>query len=151
MNKTLGEQDARANTESSVMARPDQTDQSSKSAIDTGDTRWSYEEAFSRNRGIISPEEQQKLRESRVAIAGLGGVGGVDLVTLVRLGIGRFTIADPDTFGVANMNRQYGAAMSTLGRSKAEVMEEIARDINPELDVRTFTEPVGTENVTEFL
>ena len=36
---------------------------------------WSYEEAFSRNLGLISPEEQERLRNSRVAIAGMGGVG----------------------------------------------------------------------------
>lgn len=78
---------------------------------------WSYSEAFSRNLGLISPSEQEKLRQSRVAVLGLGGVGGVNLVTLARLGIGRFTIADPDTFELANFNRQYGAMVSTiLGR-----------------------------------
>lgn len=112
---------------------------------------WSYEEAFKRNRGIISDEEQEKLRNSRVAIAGMGGVGGVHLITLARLGIGKFTIADPDVFDVANFNRQYGAMISNLGRNKAEAMAEIALDINPELDLRVIPEAVDKSNVEGFL
>src|SRR5436190_7249977 len=77
--------------------------------------RWSYEEAFRRNRGLCTDNEQHILRNSRVAIAGMGGVGGVHLVTLARLGVGKFTIADPDSFDVVNFNRQYGATMSNLG------------------------------------
>jgi molybdopterin/thiamine biosynthesis adenylyltransferase len=114
-------------------------------------TSWSYEEAFSRNLGLISPEEQETLRNSRVAIAGMGGIGGIDLVTLARLGIGRFTIADPDTFEISNTNRQYGAMSSTLGRPKAEVLAEVVRDINPEIDLRVIPEPIDCNNAAEFL
>lgn len=112
---------------------------------------WSYQEAFSRNEGLISKEEQEKLRRSRVAIAGMGGVGGMHLITLTRLGIGNFTITDPDTFSVANTNRQYGAKSSTVGRNKAEVMAEIARDINPEVKIDTIPGGVTPENVQQFL
>jgi len=112
---------------------------------------WSYAEAFKRNRGLISEAEQEKLRNSRVAIAGMGGVGGVHLATLARLGIGKFTIADPDTFDVANFNRQYGATTNNLGRNKAEAMAEMALDINPELEITVFQEPVHEQNVDAFL
>lgn len=112
---------------------------------------WSYGEAFSRNLGLISQGEQEKLRTSRVAIAGLGGVGGIDLVALARLGIGRFTIADADTFELRNTNRQYGAMNSTRGRHKADVMSEIVRDINPEAEVRVVREPIGPGNADSFL
>lgn len=112
---------------------------------------WQYEVAFARNRGIINQEEQERLRNSRVAIVGMGGVGGIDLVTLARLGVGRFTIADPDTFEVANTNRQFGAMCSNMGCSKAEVMANIARDINPEVDVRVFSDPISSENADDFL
>ena len=87
---------------------------------------WSYGKAFARNIGLVSPAEQEVLHTSRVAIVGMGGVGGVHLVTLARLGIGRFTIADPDAFEPVNFNRQYGATLRGLGRSKAEVMAEEA-------------------------
>ena len=74
--------------------------------------------------------------------AGLGGVGGVHLITLARMGIGKFTIADPDIFDVANFNRQYGATISNLGRNKAEVMAQAALDINPELELRVLPKAV---------
>ena len=113
--------------------------------------RWSYETAFSRNLGLIGVEEQRRLRNSRVAIIGMGGVGGVHLVTLARLGIGRFTIADPDVFDTANFNRQYGATLRSLGRPKATVMAEEALAINPEMDLRVFSEAITADNVGGFL
>jgi molybdopterin/thiamine biosynthesis adenylyltransferase len=112
---------------------------------------WFYAEAFARNLGLVSPDEQERLRRSRAAIAGLGGVGGVDLVALARLGIGRFNIADPDVFEVRNTNRQYGATHSSAGRPKADVMREIVLDINPEAEVRVFREPIGPGNAEAFL
>jgi tRNA A37 threonylcarbamoyladenosine dehydratase len=77
-----------------------------------------YHEAFSRNIGWVTEAEQATLRRSRVAIGGLGGVGGVHLLTLARLGVGRFSIADFDVFEIANFNRQVGATMATLKSSK---------------------------------
>lgn len=116
-----------------------------------GGEAWSYEESFSRNLGLVSAEEQQRLRNSRVAIAGMGGVGGVHLVTLARLGIGAFHLADPDRYEVANFNRQYGAGVETLGRNKAEVMAGHARSINPEVQLRVFPEAITPENLGAFL
>ncbi len=112
---------------------------------------WTYGEAFSRHRGLIDEAEQERLRNSRVAIAGMGGVGGVHLATLARLGIGTFHIADPDVFDVANFNRQYGATVHTLGRNKAEVMAEEARAINPDVHLRVLTEAVTPANIDQFL
>lgn len=110
-----------------------------------------YEEAFSRNIGWVTPEEQQILRGKRVAIAGGGGVGGVHLLTLARLGVSNFHIADFDTFGMVNFNRQVGAMMSTLDQPKAEVLARMAKDINPEVDVRIFSDGVNPGNLKEFL
>ncbi|MDN3920441.1 ThiF family adenylyltransferase [Roseateles violae] len=110
-----------------------------------------YRRAFSRNIGWVTEAEQQRLRGARVAIAGLGGVGGAHLLTLARLGVAKFHIADFDRFEVHNFNRQAGAFMSTLDRPKAEVLAEMARDINPEAEVRVFGEGVTPENVDDFL
>lgn len=111
---------------------------------------WSYEVAFARHDGLIRADEQERLRRSRVAIVGMGGVGGGHLMTLARLGVGAFNIADPDTFEVANFNRQYGATLRSLGQGKARVMAEEARAVNPELDIRLF-DAVTPDNVGEFL
>ncbi|WP_435006757.1 ThiF family adenylyltransferase [Tundrisphaera lichenicola] len=112
---------------------------------------FSYDKAFSRHRGLISLAEQEKLRRSRVAIVGMGGVGGIHLITLTRLGIGSFHIADPDTFELANFNRQFGATLRGLGHPKVEVMADEAHAINPELEIRTFREPIGPGNIDAFL
>ena len=87
----------------------------------------------------------------RVAIAGLGGVGGVHLLTLVRLGIGRFAIADLDRFDLVNFNRQVGATMSTLGQSKVATLAALARDINPEVEIVPFEDGVTADNLDAFL
>lgn len=112
---------------------------------------FSYYEAFSRNIGWVTREEQTLLRDKRVAIAGLGGVGGSHLLTLCRLGIGKFHLADFDTFDLVNFNRQAGATVSTLGQGKLEVMIQQARDINPELDITGFGEGVTEDNLEAFL
>ena len=113
--------------------------------------QFNYAAAFSRNIGWITEPEQQILRSKRVAIAGMGGAGGAHLLALSRLGIGGFHIADFDTFEIHNLNRQAGASISQLDRSKVEVMAELARDINPELALTLFHQGVTAENVQEFL
>lgn len=110
-----------------------------------------YDEAFSRNLGWVTQQEQGFLRTRRVAVAGLGGVGGSHLLTLSRLGIGAFNIADFDCFELANFNRQAGAGMSHLQQNKIDVMADLALDINPELDIGRFPEGVKADNIDKFL
>jgi len=110
-----------------------------------------YGLAFSRTIGWIAENEQDLLRSKRIAIAGLGGVGGSHLITLTRLGIGNFNISDLDVFELPNFNRQAGAGISHLNRSKVDVMTELALDINPELDINSFPGGVNQSNVDEFL
>ncbi len=110
-----------------------------------------YNTAFSRNLGWTTEPEQSALRATRVAIAGLGGVGGIHLLTLARLGVGAFNIADDDTFDLANFNRQAGALMSSIGHPKVDVVREMALDINPELDIRKFPQGVREDNLDDFL
>lgn len=110
-----------------------------------------YGRAFSRNIGWVTEAEQQALRRARVAIGGLGGVGGAHLLTLSRLGIGQFNISDFDDFDVHNLNRQAGAFMSVMGQAKIEVVARMARDINPQSDIRLFPQGISRENVDEFL
>jgi molybdopterin/thiamine biosynthesis adenylyltransferase len=80
-----------------------------------------------------------------------GRVGGAHLLTLVRLGVGGFNIADPDHFELVNFNRQAGASFDAIGRSKVEVMAERALQINPELRLRLFSRGVDPVNLDEFL
>jgi molybdopterin/thiamine biosynthesis adenylyltransferase/nitroreductase len=110
-----------------------------------------YDAAFSRNLGWVTEAEQQQLRQKCIAIAGLGGVGGSHLLTLTRLGIGKFKLADFDTFDIPNFNRQAGAMMSTVGQPKAEVLARMAKDINPELKITSYPGGVDKSNLDAFL
>lgn len=107
--------------------------------------------AFSRNIGLLSPGEQERLAAARVAIPGMGGVGGLHLVNLVRTGIGRFHLADFDSFEPVNVNRQYGAKVPAFGRPKLEVMMGEALSINPFLEITSFPEGLTSGNIGAFL
>jgi molybdopterin/thiamine biosynthesis adenylyltransferase len=109
-----------------------------------------YSIAFDRNIGWVTEAEQRKLRDRRVAIAGLGGVGGFHLLTLARFGVAKFSIADLDRFELANFNRQAGAMMSTIGKPKADVLAEMARDINPTCELELFPGGVQRDNLDRF-
>lgn len=106
---------------------------------------------FSRNIGLISNANQIKLCQARVAVAGVGGVGGIHLLTLARLGIGKFTIADMDVYERANISRQFGAKHSTLGDYKTSVISNLLQDINPTIESKIFPKGVDRENIGEFL
>ena len=126
----------------------------SAAGADTGEppaAPFDYQQAFSRNIGWVTRAEQQVLRNKRVAIAGGGGVGGVHLLTLARLGVSKFHIADFDTFDIVNFNRQVGASMSTLDQPKVDVMARMARDINPEIDIKVFPAGIDHANLPAFL
>jgi len=110
-----------------------------------------YTQAFSRNIGWITEQEQQRLKQCKVAIAGLGGVGGEHLITLARLGVENFTIADFDQFDVHNFNRQTGANMSTLHQNKLDVMANMALEINPDSQIGLFPEGINEGNIDTFL
>jgi len=116
-----------------------------------GSELFDYAEAFSRNLGLLSESEQHQVRGARVAVAGLGGVGGNHVLALARLGFGSFSLADLDKFELANMNRQVGATIDTLGRPKVEVTAEMVRAINPSAELRLFENGISEENIGEFL
>ncbi len=81
----------------------------------------------------------------------MGGVGGIHLLTLARLGVGAFNIADFDLFDIVNFNRQVGATVSSVGKPKVEVLTAMVKDINPEADIRVFPNGVDESNLVDFL
>jgi len=110
-----------------------------------------YDTAFIKNRGFISQNEQQTLKQARIAIAGLGGTGGSQVAALSRLGIGNFNLADFDEYELKNFNRQYGATMQTIGEKKTTVAEKIIHDINPDANVKVFETGVQPDTIQQFL
>ena len=96
------------------------------------------QDQFSRTRLLFGPEGMEKLKNSHVAVFGIGGVGGYAVEALARSGIGALDLVDDDKVCLTNVNRQLYATRSTVGRYKVEVAEERIRDINPDCRVRIW-------------
>ncbi|MBR7133129.1 MAG: tRNA threonylcarbamoyladenosine dehydratase [Clostridia bacterium] len=90
---------------------------------------------FSRTAQLLGDEALQKLKNSRVAVFGLGGVGGYAAEALARTGVGAIDLIDSDTVDITNLNRQIIATQSTVGMDKTEAMKKRIADINPEIRV----------------
>lgn len=110
-----------------------------------------YKDSFTRNIGVISEEEQEKLRNARVTVVGAGGVGGITLIQLARMGVGSLHVIDRDVFEASNINRQMLSYVSRLGQEKAEAACEILKDINPSLHIKVTKEFVTESNAAELL
>ena len=96
------------------------------------------------------PEEMRtKLRNARVAVAGLGGLGSNIAVMLARSGVGELLLVDFDTVDVTNLNRQM-YLIPQLGKPKAEALPEILYQINPYLTYRSVCIKVTPDNVKEL-
>jgi tRNA threonylcarbamoyladenosine dehydratase len=106
---------------------------------------------FSRNLGLITAEQQSKLKSSSVLICGVGGMGGVCAEVLVRMGVGKIRLIDPDHFEESNFNRQIHSNRNTVGKFKVNVLEEQFRLVNPDLQIDVFPEKVSLENVKAIL
>ncbi|MBS7007461.1 tRNA threonylcarbamoyladenosine dehydratase [Anaerostipes sp.] len=99
---------------------------------------------------LLGKEAEEKLKNSHVAVFGVGGVGGYVAEALARTGVGTFDLIDKDTVSVSNINRQIIAVHSTVGKVKVEVMKERILDINPEAKVNIHKCFFLPENAEEF-
>lgn len=93
----------------------------------------------------------ENLQGRSVAVFGLGGVGSYAVEGLVRGGIGRLTLVDFDKVDITNVNRQVHAVESTIGRSKALVMAERCRAINPAAEIEPIEGFFSLETEPELL
>lgn len=91
-----------------------------------------------------------KLKNSRVAVFGIGGVGGYVCEALVRSGVGHFDLIDDDKVCLTNLNRQIIATRRTVGQYKTDVMKERMLDINPDIEVNVHKCFFLPENAEEF-
>ena len=91
-----------------------------------------------------------KLKNSRVAVFGIGGVGGYVCEALVRSGVGHFDLIDDDKVCLTNLNRQIIATRKTVGQYKTDVMKERMLDINPDIEVNVHKCFFLPENAEEF-
>lgn len=92
----------------------------------------------------------QKLKESRVAVFGVGGVGGYTVEALVRSGVGKIDLIDNDCVCLTNINRQIIATHKTIGQYKVDVAAQRAKEINPDVTVKTYKTFYLPETEDEF-
>lgn len=109
------------------------------------------EQIFERTERLIGKEASDKLKKSKVCIAGVGGVGSHCIEALARAGVGRLVIVDSDVVAVSNINRQIIALLSTVGKKKVDVMKERIADINPEAQVEAICQFITKEDPLDFL
>ena len=100
---------------------------------------------------MLGDEKMERLRQAHVLVVGLGGVGAYAAEMICRAGVGRMTIVDADMVQPTNLNRQLPALHSTLGMSKAEILEKRFRDINPEIGLTVLPVFLKDENIPELL
>ncbi|MGG2198902.1 MULTISPECIES: tRNA threonylcarbamoyladenosine dehydratase [Paenibacillus] len=108
---------------------------------------------FSRTELAIGPEGLDVMRNSTVAVLGIGGVGSIAAEALARTGVGRIVMIDKDVVDITNVNRQIHALLSTVGEPKAELMRDRILQINPECDaiaLRMFYTEETYEKLFEY-
>jgi molybdopterin/thiamine biosynthesis adenylyltransferase len=106
---------------------------------------------LNRSLPLLTNPGVEHLAKKKIVVAGCGGIGGAMALTMCRLGIGSFHLADPADFDPPDMNRQWGATGSTMGKNKAEVYRDLILDINPEAQIQVFNEGLTNDNQDEFL
>ncbi|MBQ3214257.1 MAG: ThiF family adenylyltransferase [Clostridia bacterium] len=105
----------------------------------------------SRTQIVIGSENVEKLKNSNIAILGVGGVGGYVAEMIARLGVENITIVDFDKISVSNLNRQIIALNSTIGKYKVEVLKSRILDINPKCNVVEVNSKISSQNVDKIL
>ncbi len=110
-----------------------------------------YASAFRINSGILSDAEQQKIRNARITIVGVGGAGGIIAVCLARSGAASFKLIDFDNYSLSNINRQICCFIDTIGQYKAEVVKREILRINPEASVSVYARILDFKELEELL
>ena len=105
---------------------------------------------FKRTEMLIGADALEKLKNSRVAVFGVGGVGSYVVEALARSGVGSLDLVDNDLVNVTNINRQLIAVHSTVGKFKVDCAKERILDINPHASVTVFKTFYLPENADEF-
>ena len=100
---------------------------------------------------LLGEEKLATINNAHILVVGLGGVGAYATEMLARAGVGELTIADADTVGESNINRQLIALHSTIGKQKCDVLSERLLDINPALELRVVNDYIKDEKTDLLL
>lgn len=109
------------------------------------------EKRYLRNFKMLSLEEQERLKKTKVLVAGCGGLGGYVVEMLARLGIGWITVVDDEAFEETNLNRQLFSTVNNLGKKKALVAKERILEVNPDVVVNPILTRIEEKNAKEVV
>lgn len=110
-----------------------------------------YWEIVSRQMGVVTRSEQERLRDAKITVIGCGGIGGATTEMLIRMGVGNLKIIDKDSFDVSNINRQLMSSFYSVGKSKVNTTYETLKSINPFTNIEAIEEEVGEDNVQKII
>lgn len=105
---------------------------------------------FARTQLLLGVEAMNKLKNSRVAVFGIGGVGGYSVEALARSGVGAVDLIDDDKVCLTNINRQIIADVKTIGKYKVDVARDRILSINPRCKVTTYQCFYLPQNAKDF-
>lgn len=106
---------------------------------------------FSRNIGLISKEDQKKLKKSTILICGVGGMGGVCAESLVRMGVHQLIIIDHDKYEESNINRQIHCTSQNLNEYKSLEVKKRLIEINPKVKIKAINKPMTKKIIKKIL
>lgn len=109
------------------------------------------EKRYQRNSKSLTESEQSLLKQSRVAVIGLGGLGGGVAEMLARTGVGTLVLVDGDRFDETNLNRQLMSTEALVGTSKADAAGERIRSINSTVQPICINEFLTRDNFSQIL
>ena len=101
---------------------------------------------LSRQELLLNPTQMQNIKSANILLIGVGGVGGAVAHLLVRAGIQNLTIMDFDKVGESNINRQFVAYNSTIGKYKVDVLKSQLKDINPSINLTILNQKFDNTN-----
>jgi adenylyltransferase/sulfurtransferase len=98
---------------------------------------------------MIGPDGQERIKRSRVLVAGVGALGSLIAALLVRAGVGFLRIVDQDRPEIHNLHRQllYEEADVKSGLSKVEAAAVRLRSANSEVAIEAVTAAVAEDTV----
>lgn len=103
-----------------------------------------------RTKLLIGQENLDKIKNTKICVAGIGGVGGFVVENLIRTGVQNLCIIDFDIIEKSNLNRQIIATNLNLGRYKVEVMKERILSINPNVNLEVLAQKISQDNLDDF-
>ena len=103
-----------------------------------------YNDVITRNIGVLTVEEQEKIKDTTVVIVGLGGIGSSAAVLTAKSGFGHIIVVDKDLYELHNLSLQMLATTETINLPKAKVAEDILPLHNPFMEVKAITMDIQT-------